>query len=421
MTSFFSSVHADIETKIDKIKEYRMSLVMCSPCINLRFKIDQERYKVNLVIVLIIVLILSTYSLSFGADIRVLDSIAMRINSKSSSWFPVLQSYAMSLFKILLIIDVIWLGIQAALKREELMEIIASFARLVIFASIMLVLVVYYKDWTRSIISGLANVASSDLGALDVNPSSVFSAGLALVNTALDQVSILKSNSFGMLFCAIIICVIFSLISAQMLLIKCEAYIVLNAGAILLGFGGSAFTKNYAINFLRYSLSVAVKLFVMQLLISIGMDFMTDFSSTPADFNELTIVIGASIVLLALVNSIPDIVSGIINGSHVSTGSAITGAATAVATSTMAAMAAIKSAGVGGFQGASAVKGAYDYAKATGAAGPVGVASHMAGTLGKAAFGAQDPGTMAKINSAVQTHFESFKMTKGEGSGDPNE
>lgn len=158
----------------------------------------------------------------------------------------------------------------------------------------------------------------------------------------------------------------------------------------------------------------------MQLLVSIGLDFMTDFSSTPADFNELTIVIGASIVLLALVNSIPDIVSGIINGSHVSTGSAITGAATAVATSTMAAMSAMKSAGIGGMHGAAATKGAYDHAKAAGASG-LGVASHMAGTLGKAAFGAQNPGTMAKINSAVQAHFENFKMTGVDGSGNKNE
>jgi type IV secretion system protein TrbL len=354
-------------------------------------------------------------------ELVIMDKIAYLVQTKADSWFTVLQSNALTLFKLLLIIDVIWLGIQAAIKREELTEIIASFVRLLIFASFMLALVIYYKDWANMLISGLSDIAK-DLGADASSPSEIFGAGLSMALKIFGEVSAWEPiNSVVFMIYALTIIIIFSLIAAHVLLVKCEAYIVLNAGAILLGFGGSAVTKNYAINFLRYSLSVAVKLFVMQLLVSLGKSFIDEFYLKSADYKELAIIIGTAIVLLALVNSIPDIVSGIINGSHVSTGSAITGATTAVATSTMAAMSAMKSAGVGGIHGATAMKGAYDYAKATGATGPVGVASHMAGTLGKAAFGAQDPGTMAKINSAVQAHFESFKMTGDDGSGNKNE
>ena len=364
---------------------------------------------------------ISTNTYSFAQESVVLDTIANQVQVKASSWFSVLQSHALSLFKVLLIIDVIWLGIQAAIKREELMEILASFVRLLFFASFMLALVIYYKDWSNMLISGLSDIAKG-LGADTSSPSEIFGAGLSLALKVFEEVSAWEPiNSAVFMIYALVLVILFSLIAAQVLLVKCEAYIVLNAGAILLGFGGSAITKNYAINFLRYSLSVAVKLFVMQLLVSLGKSFIDEFNLESPEYKELAVIIGLAIVLVALVNSIPDIVSGIINGSHVSTGSAITGAATAVATSTMAAMAAMKSAGVGGIQGASAVKGAYDYAKAAGASGPVGVAAHMAGTLGRAGWGSQDPGTMAKINSAVQAHFESFKMTGDDGSGTKNE
>lgn len=300
------------------------------------------------------------------------------------------------------------------------MDIIASFVRLLIFASFMLAMVVYYKDWANMVISGLSDIAK-ELGADASSPSEIFGVGLSLALTIFDEVSAWEPiNSVVFMIYALVIVVLFSLIAAQVLLVKCEAYIVLNAGAILLGFGGSSITKNYAINFLRYSLSVAVKLFVMQLLVLLGKNFIDEFNVSSSEYKELAVIIGLAIVLVALVNSIPDIVSGIINGSHVSTGSAITGAATAVATGAMAAMSAMKSAGMGAVQGASAMKGAYDYAKAAGASGPVGVASHMAGTLGSAVKSSREPTRMEKINSAVQTHFESFKMTGG-GSGNTNE
>ena len=60
------------------------------------------------------------------------------------------------------------------------------------------------------------------------------------------------------------------------------------------------------------------------------LDLMNDGLQTTAELQDIFIVIGASIVLLALVKSIPDTCAGIINGSHVSGGAAITAATAAV-------------------------------------------------------------------------------------------
>ena len=68
----------------------------------------------------------------------------------------------------------------------------------------------------------------------------------------------------------------------------------------------------------------------MQLVLGVGLAFIQDFDTSTAELQDIFIVIGASIVLLALVKSIPDTCAGIINGSHVSGGAAITAATAAV-------------------------------------------------------------------------------------------
>ncbi|WP_243545440.1 P-type conjugative transfer protein TrbL [Pseudodesulfovibrio tunisiensis] len=375
--------------------------------------INKRSKKVYIIVSFAAVLLVLFSQDSLGAegtqDTEILTTIAENVQRKASTWFPVLQSYALSLFRILLILDVAWMGIRLALKKAELSEVLVEFVRLLIFAGFMYALVIYYKVWANSIIGGLGNIAVG-LGAPLSEPSAIFAAGLELVSRVWGKITIMApANSTGLIFCALIICITFALIAAQVLLVKCEAYIVLNAGAILLGFGGSQFTKDYAINFIRYSLGVAVKLFVMQLLVSLGMEFISEFRTAQITFDELMVVIGGSIVLLALTMSIPDIVSGIINGSHVSTGQAITSATTAVATGSMAAFAGAKSGAIGGTNLVKAFRGSNDLANEAGLTGGDKV-KHMAGTMHKAFGSARTPGKTDRINSAVQAQFESFKM-----------
>ena len=90
--------------------------------------------------------------------------------------------------------------------------------------------------------------------------------------------------------------------------------------------GGGA----YAVNAIRYVLAVAFKLFVMQLVLGVGIAFIEGFSTSTAELQDIFVVIGASVVLLALVKSLPDVCAGIINGSHVSSGAALTASAAAV-------------------------------------------------------------------------------------------
>jgi type IV secretion system protein TrbL len=120
--------------------------------------------------------------------------------------------------------------------------------------------------------------------------------------------------------------------------------------------------KEYAINTMRYALSVAFKLFVLQLVLGIGLSFITEFETTDAQLYDLLILIGASVVLLALVKTIPDVCAGIINGTHTGNGGALHSTGAMVAGASAAVGAAVGSSLVASGRGASSTKAALDMA-----------------------------------------------------------
>ena len=75
---------------------------------------------------------------------------------------------------------------------------------------------------------------------------------------------------------------------------------------------------------------MAFKLFAMQLVIGIGYSFLKEAVTPQADLPSVCVIIGASIVLLALVKSLPETVAGIIQGSHIGSGMALQSTAAAV-------------------------------------------------------------------------------------------
>ena len=85
-----------------------------------------------------------------------------------------------------------------------------------------------------------------------------------------------------------------------------------------MGFGGSRFTKDYAVRTMTYAVSVGAKLFVLQLLIALGQQiFQTLSQSFEAKTTDIFVVVGSAIVMLALVKIVPEMIQALINGASV--------------------------------------------------------------------------------------------------------
>ncbi|WP_230962146.1 type IV secretion system protein [Alteromonas macleodii] len=161
------------------------------------------------------------------------------------------------------------------------------------------------------------------------------------------------------------------------------------AGIFVLGFGGSRWTSDIAINYFRNVLGLALKLMTMTLMIGIAMSIMDSFLvnlSDDAPMRELLVIFIVALVLVLLIHSVPNIVAGLIPGAGAATTSgnisagAMAGAA--MTTGGMAAGAMMSTAG-----GASALQAAFKSATNS------EMAEMMTGSIGSDSAKSKEPGT----------------------------
>lgn len=333
---------------------------------------------------------------------------------KTSAWEPILKKYALLVFRWLLILEVCFLGIKAALNRDQVGDIFKHFVMLLLMAGFFLAVINYYKEWSWNLINGLKAVGF-ELSSPQYASDSPFIAGMKIVKLILSKLSAWSpGNSIALLIAALVVMVCFALISAQVVFIKCEAMVAMMASLILVGFGGSSFLKDYAVNALRYVLAVAMKLFVMQLVLGVGLSFIQDFDTSTAELQDIFVVIGASIVLLALVKSLPDTCAGIISGSHVSSGGAMTAAAAAVGGAAFGAAAMAVSGGRSAVATTQNVRDAANIANMEGRSG-MGKGLHMARSLWGARQDAKTAGEKAlatRSRSEMRERLERARMAQ---------
>ncbi len=343
--------------------------------------------------------------LAHAADEDFVSKLVHEFYNKTSAWEPTLKRYALVVFRWLVILEVCFLGIKAALNRDQLGDILKQFVMLLLMAGFFMAVITYYKEWSWNLINGLGAIGR-ELTPGGYSSESPFLTGMQLVKLVLDKLSVWSpGNSIALLIAALVIIVCFALISAQVVFIKCEAMVAMAAAVILVGFGGSAFLKDYAVNAIRYVLAVAFKLFVMQLVLGVGIAFIEGFSTSTAELQDIFVVIGASVVLLALVKSLPDVCAGIINGSQVSSGAALTASA-AVGGAAIGAMVA----------GSNTIQNVKDAAKVAGMEGASGLgkAAHIAKSLWGARQDAKTSGEKAlstRTRSEMQDRLERAKMS----------
>lgn len=355
-------------------------------------------------------------------DTDILGKIAVKYYEKANSWGVQLEDFAKRLFKWFLLADVLMFGISGGIAMaaggKNIGQVIGEFTVSVIIpAAFMFCVIEYYQQWSQQIIDGLKYIAGNVEPKSSIQAGSFFTAGIKLFDGIWASFTVTDPSTWPLILAGIVILVVYALMAMKILLIKCESYIVLNAGIIILGLGAFSQTRSYAVNFITYVLSVAVKLYVMQLIIGIAFSFVDEFLATPPDMNNSIVILGASIVMLGLLSTIPDMCAGIIQGQHVGSGNAL---ASAMGAFTGAVAGTISAAGTAGAT-ANAVKSVAAAATEQGLSGGA-KAGYVARQVANAAWGTnattgESRGTFTgRMNSRMQKHAGDI-LQKGNSSG----
>ena len=367
----------------------------------------------------------------FAQSTDALMGIVAKVQTLSQAWNNTLQKAALGLFSLCLTLTVVMFGVKAALNRTNIADLLSQFIVTLIFCGFIAAAIVNYIPWTKSVIDGLGSLAGS-AGASSYDAGAPLQAGLDVVKSLwgtlsgdgglIDRGSVKNGFNVGPILligiCSLIVLIVFALLTAQVILIKCESYIAVSAAVVLLGLGGADFMKEYAINVMRYVLSVGVKLYTMQLVMSLGMQLFKELQSQVQSANspglaEGFIYIATAIIIYAIAQNVPSLVAGIVNGSHTTSGASLSSAVAGAAGATIGGAVGAASGAMGAAGGVEATRKAAQMANLDGASG-LGKVGHMAGSLWQAHKQAKAEGGGLshgeRFGAAMSSKLQEMKM-----------
>ncbi|EOT1258718.1 P-type conjugative transfer protein TrbL [Cronobacter sakazakii] len=301
-----------------------------------------------------------------------LDHLLDKYQQVGSTWTTVLSDYANWLFWGLVLISMAWNFGMIAMKGGGVQDLLAEVVKFFAINGFFYFILKNGPAISKSIIDSLRELAGNALGTGNgISPSSIVDMAFVILAKVSSAASIWSPMvSTIMITVAIIVLVVMSLIAVNMLIMLVSAWVMCYAGIILLGFGGSKWTSDITINYLRTVLSVGIQLFTMTLIIGIGQSFIDQYfyviKDDVPDLNSLIVLLLASIILLVLTNKLPQLLSGIVGGASLQGmggfGAGMIAGAATTAISSAGAMAMSATTQVSG--GASALKAAFESAQA---------------------------------------------------------
>lgn len=318
----------------------------------------------------------------------ILNDVSDRFLNASSTWSGIITGYATWLFWTLVVISMVWTFGMMALRKADLGEFFAEFVKFTIFTGFFLWLLINGPNFAMDIINSLRTIGSEASGlGRGLNPSTPIDIAFDIIAKAAKSYSVtspIDNLSIFLTTLAILACM--AVVAANVLLALVNAWAIAYAGVFVLGFGGARWTSDIALNYFRSVAGIGLKLMTMTLLVGIAVSIIDGYHAdlaAKASMDELLVIFVVSLVLVILVNTIPNVMAGLIPGGG--------GAASA-----------------GSSFGAGAIMGAGMAA--------AGMATGGAALAGKAAMGAA--AGAAGGASAIQAAFQKASASMGESGGD---
>lgn len=356
---------------------------------------------------------------AIGADASVIQSLSDEFRNQTGSWFGPLQNIATWLLLSLATISWVWTAGQMVLKNSDIQEILVELVRMILYVGFFLALIINAAAWSEALIRGFMYAGGQAAGgaANELNPAAILERGFILGSSIIESSGRLTFIAFAII--ALVATILYAAIAAYALLVMAEMYIVTAAGVLLLGFGGSQWTSDYAKRYISYCISVGAKLYVMFLIVGLGEQFIFNWAmgEDKSQYSVVMSIVAVLVMLVLLVKMLPDLIQGIINGSSLG-GSmpSITGMAGAAAGAALGA-------GVGAVGGAMAVREASKLASEQlgGAASSAlsSAASSGAGQLNAAAPGGAAPGGNSPLPMPSSSTGASTPGASSSESGSP--
>lgn len=278
----------------------------------------------RLVVMAVLLVLLVTPALA--QDGSILTELENEVASAAQGWETTVMDAARSLFWILAGIEVGIAAVWLALAAASLDSWFAELVRRILFIGLFVFILEQGPTFSRAVVDSLFAIGADGGSA---SPAEVFNAGLEVAAAMSEQArfGLFEDNALAIaaVFAMVVVVICFSLVAAIFTAVMVEMYVGLLAGMIMLGLGGSAFTKDFAVRYLVYAFSVGMKLMALVMIARIGSEILmglsgSSTSSGPDQYVTTLAVAGISVVVFIISMYVPNIIQGVVQGVSVTGG-----------------------------------------------------------------------------------------------------
>jgi type IV secretion system protein TrbL len=257
-------------------------------------------------------------------DGSLLTNLENEIAAASQGWEATVMNAARSLFWILAGIEIGIAAVWLALSSASLDTWFAELVRRILFVGLFVFILEQGPGFARAVVDSLFQIGA---GGGSASPANVFNAGLQVASQMSEkaQFGLFEDNALAIaaVFAMVIVVISFSLVAAIFVAVMAEMYVGLLAGMIMLGLGGSSFTKDFAVRYLVYAFSVGMKLMALVMIARIGSEVLINLANSPSgsdEFLSTLAIAGISVVVFVIAMYVPNIVQGVVQGVSVTGG-----------------------------------------------------------------------------------------------------
>ncbi|WP_284948040.1 P-type conjugative transfer protein TrbL [Acidisoma cladoniae] len=265
----------------------------------------------------------------------VIDTVMTDYSTAAAVWVTPLKNYAIDLFWGLATIQFCFAMGQLALRGADLSELLAELVTQFFFIGIFFFLVQQSNTLANDIISSFKQAATSASGTAGADPTGILNTGINMAQKICNLMGITTPGiDIFYAIAAFVVILLMAYIAALAVMVNVEAYIIVSALVLFTGFGGSRWTKEYALRSLTYAIAIGGKLFMLNLVVGIGEQILSNRSATftGTTYSEVMSLVGVILVLAAVVKQLPDMTASLLSGAAIGASTGLIGAGKTAAT-----------------------------------------------------------------------------------------
>jgi type IV secretion system protein TrbL len=310
-------------------------------------KVNKHQRFIRLILgAAVVLVILSSLAHAQG---KAPSAILNQYRAQRTIWFAAVWPFANTLFGLLATIEFAWSAAVMLLDKSDLQSWTSALVRKLMWIGAFYALLIYGRYWIPAITDSFELIGQTASGTGAMAPSDVFTRGIDIAGALMATSSTAAfftnlGTSLAMIATGIITAVSFIAITVQFVVAMVESYIIVAAGFIFVGFGGSRWTAPYVERYIGLGVATGVKIMLLYLLIGTGMnlsvDWMTEaqnIASNASPAMSALEIMGGSIIFMMLCWQIPKLFAAVLGGSPalsggdlVSSGAFVAGGAMAV-------------------------------------------------------------------------------------------